>query len=70
MNIANNAMKSEIKAIIKDSSNITSISKGEVNNQPTIEVEEKEPKAFASYLYTNIGNRDVDFALLKTIINS
>ena len=70
MNITNNALKSEIKSILKDNSNIISVSKGCVNNQPTIEIIESDPKAYSSYLYGRECDRDVDLALLKTIINS
>jgi hypothetical protein len=68
MNIGNQALKNDMR-LMKDKSNIVGISTRESEDSGAmIEIEEKEPKAVSTYLYTNKDDRDTDFALLENLI--
>jgi len=66
--IVNIALKNDLKGILENTSNVASVTKGEVSGF-SIEIEEKEPQSFSSYTYyENEKLRDADFDELQTLI--
>jgi Ni,Fe-hydrogenase III small subunit len=64
----NKALKNITKELLKDKTNIESITKGDVGGA-SIEIVNKEPPSYDSYLYKDkITERDSDFNLLTELI--
>lgn len=60
----NTTLKNDLKGIVT-SNNVAEVSTGTSGGYPTIEVAEREPKAYSSYVYKKVGDRDVDLAELN-----
>lgn len=66
--IVNIALKNDLKGILENTSNVASVTKGDVSGF-SIEIEEKEPQSFSSYTYHEDEKlRDADFDELQTLI--
>lgn len=64
----NTSLKSDLKSLIKDQGNITSIQKGDVSDS-SIEFYFKEPISQGSYVYyQDVASRDADYEELKTLL--
>ena len=64
----NKSLKSDLKQILANPSNIVKIEKGDVSNF-SIEIELKEPETQCSYIYYNRETiRDLDFKELEELI--
>ena len=66
--IINSALKKDLKELISNPNNITTIKKGDISGN-SIEIEFKEPISFSSYVYyDNETNRDKDLTELETLL--
>lgn len=68
--IKNLGLKSDLKEILNNPTNIGNVSKGDVSGN-SIEITFNEPLAFSSYTYyENESERDADFDVLQTLIKN
>lgn len=65
----NTALKNDMREITTNKANISGVTTGHVNGKPSIEIIEREPKAYSSYLYSKVEDRDADLVNLNKILN-
>lgn len=66
----NNALKNDMREITSKKGNIIGVTTGTVGDKATIEIVEKEPKAYLSYLYSKVADRDADLASLNQTLKN
>lgn len=64
----NRNLRDEVKNIVKDKSNVSKVYKGVIGGQPSIEIDEIDPKSVSSYLYNKEEDRDADLAKVESLL--